>query len=192
MKKICNRCFQSKSLADFYKNRAMPDGYIKQCRSCVLEAQNQRYHQIKETTSYVLGRREYYEKRSKLFTSLKKKNCLKCNKTRKIKFFGLRKSSKDGYREYCKACYVKMSVDRQRITPRSHISAARRASKKQAMPEWVDRTKLKQVYKNCPKGHHVDHIIPLKNEIVCGLHVPWNLQYLPASDNIRKGNKLIF
>jgi 5-methylcytosine-specific restriction endonuclease McrA len=67
--------------------------------------------------------------------------------------------------------------------------AYRRAMQIQATPPWVDRAKLKEIYKNCPKGHHVDHIIPLDNELVCGLHVPWNLQYLSSFDNDSKGNK---
>ena len=65
----------------------------------------------------------------------------------------------------------------------------RRAYKIDATPEWADLEKIKEIYFNRPDGYHVDHIIPLKSEIVCGLHVPENLQYLHAYTNRSKGNK---
>jgi len=71
-------------------------------------------------------------------------------------------------------------------------SNKRRAIKLRAIPKFANLNKIKKIYKNCPKGYHVDHIIPLNNPIVCGLHVEWNLQYLSAKDNCSKGNKLIF
>lgn len=57
-------------------------------------------------------------------------------------------------------------------------------------PPWVDREELALIYAACPKGWHVDHIVPLNGRTVCGLHVPWNLQFLTPSDNRRKHNKV--
>lgn len=73
---------------------------------------------------------------------------------------------------------------------RRWYSSQRRKNMAQATPNWVDKTSLKQMYFSCPPGYHVDHIIPINNPKVCGLNVPWNLQYLPAVENLRKGNKL--
>lgn len=79
-------------------------------------------------------------------------------------------------------------TDKGRIV-NSAKSAYRRAMKKAATPSWVDRDALKAIYSNRPEGYHVDHIIPLTNDLVCGLHVPWNLQYLSAFDNDSKGDQ---
>lgn len=68
--------------------------------------------------------------------------------------------------------------------------AKRRAAKLHATPKWADLKAIEAFYKNCPEGCHVDHIIPLQSDFICGLHTLGNLQYLPALENQRKSNKV--
>ena len=56
-------------------------------------------------------------------------------------------------------------------------------------PKWASVSDIYLFREKCPPGHHVDHIIPLAGKLVSGLHVVWNLQYIPAKENLSKGNK---
>ena len=98
---------------------------------------------------------------------------------------------KNSKRKEDKARYLKNFRNKHSGFSAAHCSK-RRARTKRAMPGWVDFGEVKRIYLECPKGMVVDHIIPLKNDIVCGLHVPWNLQYLTRLQNSSKGNKFPF
>lgn len=68
--------------------------------------------------------------------------------------------------------------------------ASRKARVKQATPSWANLTEIRDFYYNCPEGYHVDHILPLNGKDVSGLHTMENLQYLSATENLRKSNKV--
>lgn len=68
-------------------------------------------------------------------------------------------------------------------------TAKYRAAKLKRTPTWADLDAIRAFYLACPRGFHVDHIVPLQGEVISGLHVFSNLQYLPKRENLSKGNK---
>lgn len=71
----------------------------------------------------------------------------------------------------------------------NHYGSLRRAIRRERTPQWADLKAIKEIYAACPPGYHVDHIIPLQGNLVSGLHVEGNLQYLLATENQRKFNR---
>ncbi len=67
--------------------------------------------------------------------------------------------------------------------------ASRKHRVKQATPPWANLDEIREFYRNRPLGYHVDHIEPINGKDRSGLHVIWNLQYLLASENLKKSNK---
>jgi 5-methylcytosine-specific restriction endonuclease McrA len=70
--------------------------------------------------------------------------------------------------------------------------ASRRAAQLSRTPSWSESQDIAELYAFAAKldgDFHIDHIIPLRGERVSGLHVYDNLQILPATDNLKKGNK---
>lgn len=76
------------------------------------------------------------------------------------------------------------------------VNAARRAKAKQATPAWANKFFIEQAYDIARKRSdvtgvkwEVDHIVPLKSDLVCGLHVESNLRVIPAWVNRSKKNR---
>lgn len=79
------------------------------------------------------------------------------------------------------------------------LAAKRRARKKLATPMWANTSAIRELYKlaatltaDTGTPHEVDHVIPLANDGVCGLHWEGNLQVLTRAENIRKWNRYDF
>ena len=98
--------------------------------------------------------------------------------------------------KYCIECQNAANRKRRGNKPRiktwckKEANARRRAKCKLAtFAEFLPE--VRQIYRECPEGYQVDHIVPLNGKNVCGLHVPWNLQYLTPEENVKKGNRLV-
>lgn len=73
-----------------------------------------------------------------------------------------------------------------------------RRKRRLATPPWADLAAIRALYKQAKELtrrtgvlHSVDHVLPLKGENVCGLHVHTNMQILTHRENMSKGNKFV-
>jgi len=102
---------------------------------------------------------------------------------------------KSKVKEYKRKPYIKAMY--------SGFASKRRAVKMKATPLWLNKEKIRDIYYKCEwlnvitkgfsgKGKfqswNVDHIVPLVNDFVCGLHCEDNLDVITASDNRKKSN----
>lgn len=116
-------------------------------------------------------------------------------KTCKNKKAALHRASPKG-RAAIKAYYASPKGKAKRKRER----AIREKRNKLATPKWLTKEQKKKIvdtyedmrrYRDTTgEEYHVDHIIPIRGKNVCGLHVPWNLRVIKASDNISKSNEI--
>ena len=143
------------------------------------------------------------------------KVCTKCKIEKDSSHFHTDRTKADGLVAHCKPCRVEKSrryylenaeAERaksakyraenlesctSRVTARNAASYAA-----ERCPAWSDNDVIREVYAEafalkCISGisYHVDHVLPIKGELVSGLHVSSNLQILTPAENIRKKNK---
>jgi len=178
--KRCNKCGEVKPVSEYYKKKWRKCGVRSECKLCTskmnkkFRQENPEYfkkHYQENLEYYREHKKEYYQENREAISE-KNKEYYKDNRKCRLEY------SKKYYQENREYCYAKV--------------AEYRAKKAQATPPWLCRDlkkEMEEIYSTCPEGYHVDHIVPIKGETVCGLHVPWNLQHLPAKDNIAKGNR---
>jgi len=78
---------------------------------------------------------------------------------------------------------------------------ARRRKHREATPPWLtkkEKSEIRQLYQmaitmtqTTGERYVVDHIVPLRSDVICGLHVPWNLRVITQEENLKKSNKLV-
>ena len=95
--------------------------------------------------------------------------------------------------------YRKAWADKNLVSVRANTKNRRRKHRN-ATPPWLTRrqkTEMRSMYqiaittsKMTGEAYVVDHIWPLRSDVVCGLHVPWNLRIITRAENLQKSNSL--
>jgi hypothetical protein len=174
--KVCSTCKENKTIDSFAKDASKKDKFRCQCKTC---------HSLNRAQHYT-DNKESILKRNKEYRQLHKEE-LRKSRQRYIKENPEKIATLNSK-------YIKR--DQQR-NPAKYAAkeARRRFAVRQAIPSWIDNDavdgmyELSMLFKNVGLDTHVDHIIPLRSNLVCGLHCEANLQLLPSSDNTSKGNR---
>ena len=158
--KLCITCRSTKSLDSFNNCKKAKDGKQSECKTC---------------------KSEYKAK-------WKKANSERHNATNRASYLRNQVEIKAKHKAWKQVNQSLVNAHR----------ASYRATKLCATPSWLteEHTTLiadtywlaKDLQVITGEDYRVDHIVPLKGKDVCGLHVPWNLQVLPATINLQKSN----
>lgn len=195
--KSCSVCKQVKPLDEYHKQKIGRFGRTSACRVCTSRraAHGYQVHRIKRLArnkAYRDGNKERLKGMYRGYRQVHRerererlRRWVKQNPD-KVAAYNLRVEQRTG-----KATIVRLQewIKKNPHRVRANI-ARRRASKVQATPGWADSRKIAAIYKLAgEKGMVVDHIVPLRSRLVCGLHVEHNLQLLTSRENAIKGNR---
>lgn len=160
--KSCFKCKELKSLDLFYKHKGTADGHLGKCKECAKKYS--KAHVKDNLEKHRMQNNRWYAKNIE-----------------KAREMGRRANKKNS------------------ATVNAN-TARHRAAKLSASPLWLTKEHkiqikfwyvlAKELRWLSEERLEVDHIIPLQGKDVCGLHVPWNLQLLPKSINVKKHNKV--
>lgn len=166
--KHCKRCDVMKPAIEFGPNKARKDGLAVYCRACTKE--------YMATKNYDADR--WAEKR--------------VQESDRNRQYRQANAERIGEKDRAKAADFRLNNPGKKKA----YNIARKQGQKNATPPWADMHKINAIYAEARRlteldgvERHVDHQVPLKHPLVCGLHVEYNLGILTAAENLAKHNQ---
>lgn len=205
--KTCSKCREEKSMDMFHNSSTNKDGKQRTCKQC---RSNYSKAWAKANPEKKRERDRKYRENNPEWVKNYYSKYYEENRDKQLAYSKqFQQDNKEHFQAY-RAAYYEANKERMSAyqaeyrannkDKHAQSEAKRRATKLNATPSWLtedDHDVIGWIYemreertKATGVAHHVDHIVPLQGNDVCGLHVWWNMQLLPASENISKSNKL--
>jgi hypothetical protein len=162
--RICSKCRVEKPLTSYYTSKTDCLGHQRYCKPCASRAA-------------IDWRKESPENKAAAMAAITR--WTKNNPQKKYAY-------QQRWNNKNKARLAALRANQKRL--RMH-------GMRQAQPTWANTFFIREIYhlsrlrtELTGIPHDVDHIIPLKSDLVCGLHCEANLAVVPASVNRKKLN----
>lgn len=168
----CIKCGARKLLSEFSKRSTRPLGVNSTCKECIKAINRAAY--VRNAEKNRASAKAYREANTEAVAAWQAE---------------YREANRETLRAYFRD-YGRRNPHKKRA-----VSVARRSKKLNATPPWANGAEIAAFYERAKRIEsrtgtkmHVDHIVPLVNPLVCGLHCEANLRIVPAKVNLRKSN----
>ncbi len=194
--KTCSKCKTWKDSSLFGRRIGVPNGLQAHCKQCKAEyrvanrericATQKKYRELNKE-KIVAGIKDWESRNKDKVRARGRKYDSTHREVRRQQFKDRVARNPELHKAKVKA-YINRDKEKWAAIFRHHAAMRKKAIRSQKI-SLAFKKEISEIYKKAPTGFHVDHIVPLKGNGVCGLHVPWNLQYLSATENHKKGNR---
>lgn len=191
--KVCSRCGVEKPRSEFYAKKTRKDGLRSECKCCSkAEAKSwgdkNKDRVSKRSAECHARNREKRIEQMRAWKQANKDHVLADGRERSRKF---RKANPEYLPAYLKR--YKFEINPAAVA-RCRVNY--RVAKKNQTPAWANDFFISEAYHLAALRTQmtgikweVDHIVPLVNPLVSGLHTEHNLRVIPMSENRSKGNR---
>lgn len=206
--KKCSKCEETKPVAEFYKDKQKPDGLYSSCKSCVNLNKEPRQMAVRK---YVQANRDKLNenKRKKRAETPHSERYTDYERMMKREYYYKNKdvlNLKQRVRYHSKPDSVKLEIAQKQKEANAKRKHAVRYTKRKyklkrkinlakATPSWKNDFFISEIYDLAELRTditgvewHVDHVVPLCSDYVCGLHCEQNMDVIIGVENSRKSN----